>query len=499
MPSREDNGGVTVPGTVNPGGTQGGAQPGTQTGTTGGAAGSGAVDPGSVSTPDGTGGSTTVTADGTPVPCDVASVVATRCHGCHGPTPMGGAIKLTSHEDWMRQSPIYDPTKKVYEVAQIRINDGSMPQGGMLQTDELATLNEWLAGGAAAGTAADATCVIEGTGTGTTETGDGTGTSTTGPSVGTQGECDAAGAYDPLVARDGETCWDFPVHAPGNTQTPFTVQPNESYNEWVYDVPWPAGHIATRFGADFDNIQVLHHWLAFEQNTPDPAGTVRPNVTGTTLGTEAGLIGGWAVGGCNVEFPEQMGLELPSSGKIMIQWHHYNSTGAPQPDGTKVQFCTVPASAKPNIGGLTWLGTENFNGLLGMPQGENEFTGTCINDSTGPITIVAFLPHMHEIGIHMKSELQRAGTSTWETVFDQPFDFNWQVHYNMDPHIVMQPNDVIRSTCTFFNDTGANVAFGQSTKAEMCYQFAFSYPAGALDNGVPSLIGATNTCWQFGE
>jgi hypothetical protein len=49
------------------------------------------------------------------------------------------------------------------------------------------------------------------------------------------------------------------------------------------------------------------------------------------------------------------------------------------------------------------------------------------------------------------------------------------------------------------NGTTLPVGFGQSTKAEMCYQFAFSYPAGALDNAVPSLIGATNTCWQFGE
>jgi hypothetical protein len=30
----------------------------------------------------------------------------------------------------------------------------------------------------------------------------------------------------------------------------------------------------------------------------------------------------------------------------------------------------------------------------------------------------------------------------------------------------------------------------------MCYQFAFSYPAGALEKpGNFSLIGATNTCW----
>jgi hypothetical protein len=29
----------------------------------------------------------------------------------------------------------------------------------------------------------------------------------------------------------------------------------------------------------------------------------------------------------------------------------------------------------------------------------------------------------------------------------------------------------------------------------MCYNFTMAYPAHALENGVPSLIGATNTCW----
>ena len=98
----------------------------------------------------------------------------------------------------------------------------------------------------------------------------------------------------------------------------------------------------------------------------------------------------------------------------------------------------------------------------------------------------------------MKSEVKYGG-APYVTVFDKPFQFDYQVHYMLDTPIVMAPNDVIKSTCTFFNDTGANVAFGQSSEQEMCYQFAFSYPYGALDNGVLSLIGATNVCWQFGE
>jgi len=216
---------------------------------------------------------------------------------------------------------------------------------------------------------------------------------------------------------------------------------------------------------------------------------------GTTLGESAELIGGWAVGGCNVEFGAEMGLKLPSTGKIMIQWHHYNNTGTNQSDGTLIQFCTVPAGARPNVGGLTFLGTENFNGLAGMPAGRSsDFGGTCLNDSGGPITIMGWNPHMHLLGVHMKSVVQKANGQT-ETIFDHPFLFDHQVNYFLNPGYTLQPGDRITSTCTFNNTTAAPVAFGQSTKQEMCYQFAFAYPYGALNNGVLSLIGATNTCW----
>jgi hypothetical protein len=61
---------------------------------------------------------------------------------------------------------------------------------------------------------------------------------------------------------------------------------------------------------------------------------------------------------------------------------------------------------------------------------------------------------------------------------------------------VIKPGEKVRAECTFNNTTQMEVDFGQSSKMEMCYQFAFSYPAGALDKpGNASLIGANNTCW----
>jgi hypothetical protein len=94
----------------------------------------------------------------------------------------------------------------------------------------------------------------------------------------------------------------------------------------------------------------------------------------------------------------------------------------------------------------------------------------------------------------MRSEFLRAAGGT-EVFFDQPFAFDDQIHYTLEPRPVMQTGDDVVTTCTFFNDTGRNVTFGESTNMEMCYQLTYSYPAGALDNGVISLVGALNTCW----
>jgi hypothetical protein len=311
-------------------------------------------------------------------------------------------------------------------------------------------------------------------------------------------QCKLEDAFKPLVPRVGETCYEFQMHD-GDGTSPFMVPVDESYNEFFFEIPWGADEVATRFGQILDNDQVLHHWLGFTTTDGTP-GQIDRLVTGTQLGESATLFGGWASGGCNVEFPADMGLLLDDPGKqVMFQWHHYNFTGVPQPDSTKIQICTVPTAMRKNIGSVTWLGTEDLggNGLLGggMPPGvESKFSGTCLNETAEPITIVSFLPHMHRIGKNMYTEVIRAGGAV-EKVFDEPFRNDYQAYYALNPFVTLMPGDKIRAECTFFNNTSGNVAFGQSTDQEMCYQFAFSYPAGALDNAAISAVGATNTCF----
>jgi hypothetical protein len=448
------------------------------------------------------------------MPCAVDTVVKSGCQTCHGATPLAGApMSLLTEADFTRDytakttTQLKGTTMKMYELARIRINREMgtlpMPQSGTLAPDAFATLNGWLQMGAPAGAAC--------TGTGAAGMG-----ATHNPMMGTAGQgsasggmggvvmqqmgastqCDDPKAFDPLVANteEGETCWDFQTHgqsAPGDTSK-FTVPPDESYNQFYFDVPWPAGSVSTRFGGDLDNKAVLHHWLMFTQGISTPAGTVSPNVTGTTLldgGAE--LIAGWAIGGCSTTYPKDVGVSLPDSGTIMIQWHHFNSTGTPQPDGSKVQICTVPAGTRAHTAGLTFLGTENIN----IPGGgTGDATTTCTNNSGSPITIVGFTPHMHTIGSNMRTVVNHKGGMD-EDIFDKPFVFDQQINYMMNPVYNLMPGDSLTTTCTWQNPNPGSVGFGQSTTSEMCYQFTVAYPYGALNNGVPSLIGATNTCW----
>jgi len=310
--------------------------------------------------------------------------------------------------------------------------------------------------------------------------------------------CAASDARDPLVPRDGETCYELIAHNGGWEGDPLEVLQDEHIDQLYYGIPWPEGSVATRFGAQQDDRTSLHRWLLFESNSGTP-GLVERNAFGVPFSTDATLIAGWSVGGCNVELPSDMGIELasPSSGKtLMVQWHYLNLTGENQHDASRIQICVVPRSERRHVGSITILGTEDVGGVDGMPVGvESTYAGTCLNRTAEPITIVALWPHMHLLGTGAHAELIASdGTAT--SVFDKPFRHDENVHYAMTPQLVVAPGERLRTSCTYFNSSPQVVRYGISVLQETCYQLAFSYPAGALDKPMLyGLIGATNICW----
>jgi len=416
------------------------------------------------------------------LPCDVEQIIAAKCQTCHGVEPIGGApMPLTKASDFSAQmtsrTTLPGQNMSVTALVRTRIHDASkpMPPGALLPDNERALITAWLDRGAPQAAAGEATCNAP---------------QPTQP----------AQPSEPPPNPDGTRCYTFRNHGqpvPGDT-TPYTILPGEQYVSFYYTAPWKEASELVRWRTLYDNRKVLHHWLFYSTLGNSMDGSFLPSI-GTHIGDAAQLIAGWAVGGNDVSMPEGVGLRLPAPGAgLMVEFHFYNTGVAPELDTSAIELCVVPAGSLEHTAGMTWLGTENFNGPLGMPpKVGSSFEGTCLPSRTGmnatdPIHIFTLWPHMHKHGRNMRSVINRADGRR-EEVFNKPFDFNFQITYPAE--IDLYPGDTITSTCDFFNTSNAPVAFGPSSDQEMCYQFAFSYPAGALDNGIPSLVGATNTCW----
>ena len=292
----------------------------------------------------------------------------------------------------------------------------------------------------------------------------------------TKSECDGVAATQPLVPREGETCYEFRVHGAEATDA-FTVPAGESINRFHYDVPWPAGTTATRFGADLDNVDVVHHLLVLETASPAPAGVVsEPPQLG--YGEDTALLTSWKVGGCHLAMPDGVAMELPDSGRmIAVAWHHFNDSGAPQLDRSAVQICTVPGGTRADVADMVWVPVDPDS----VEGTTNRVDTHCPNESSTPVTLLALWSGLGGIA-EMRTEILRVDGST-EPVFEGQVGLAAKMQRRFDPAPLLAPSDSIQTTCT--------VPFGSPSDGR-CGQFALAYPANTL--GTPTGSATPRTC-----
>jgi hypothetical protein len=90
----------------------------------------------------------------------------------------------------------------------------------------------------------------------------------------------------------------------------------------------------------------------------------------------------------------------------------------------------------------------------------------------------------------MKFEVLRGG-QVIKTLRDEPFNFEEQVSTSLPEPLELKTGDVVRTICSFNNDTGKTVTFGENTGNEMCFNFSTYYPKGALSctGGFGAIVG----------
>ncbi|HVW26202.1 MAG TPA: hypothetical protein VHC69_12585 [Polyangiaceae bacterium] len=520
------------------GGNQQQDQPGLNLGGAAGtpAVGTTPVGAGGVAVGVGAGGSTSVTQ---PPPTQTytgtcPASIFTQCKACHdGNGTAGTPMGLVYWEDFHAPSPT-NPSQQIYQILSARLHSTTptpMPPQGQLDAATLATIDAWTQAGApdcagftnkpgATGTGGASSTGAGGTSNPGGGAAPGVGGSTIAPpggggtSTGTGGTTGAppgmAGSIDPsYLSADGSY---FVKAPPGNTPvgpdaagadycfnvlahgtqmpltsdtSPFSVKASEFYHDFQQKVPYTKPFWAVSTKPIIDNNKVLHHWLLFQMGSP---GTDGSNTDEIGLQLNNAMLTGWAPGGNPLDMPAGVGLEMPAvGGYLLIEFHYYNTTGTTQQDRSGVRICGTYTQPT-NPASLTWLGTESIN----IPANSmGTATGNCTTwKKSGDVHFLQTVPHMHKLGTHMKTVINRSGGGQ-DILVDQPFEFSDQRAYAID--IVAHAQDTFTTTCTWMNTTSAAVSFGTSTTAEMCYNFVVYYPAHALD-GVGGIEGSSNMC-----
>ncbi len=400
----------------------------------------------------------------TPLPPEVQAIIDARCASCHAAAPQFGAPMSLVTWEAMHAPATTAPGTPVFEVVGMRIHDAArpMPGTGMLPASELATLDAWIAAGAPPGT----------------------------------GETMMTPPPD-MVGPEFLPCppsATFVAHAPGDPRAPFRLPAGAASSGnttmcFAYAAPFGATTQGTAFAPIIDDPRVLHHWIIFAADALPPGVSVGDAwECGATGGLASGVqfLTGWAPGGQNQLLPDDMGRELPDAGGfVILQVHYWNVAGYTDvADQSGVALCTTD-TPRPHEIGTSTLGSLNI--AIQPREIGHAVVGTCTPDITAPVTIVGSGPHMHTHGVTFLSEVLRGGDPTRiePLVSIGRWDFNSQTGYAPPGGaMVIEPGDVIRTTCTFDNGTDSPIYFGERTEDEMCFNFVSAYPTGALATAV---------------
>jgi hypothetical protein len=189
------------------------------------------------------------------------------------------------------------------------------------------------------------------------------------------------------------------------------------------------------------------------------------------------------------EYPPGMAAKLKGATGLRTQVHYLNTSLNELHAQVGLKLTKVDPSTVNQ-----WVGQMHFNRVaMQIAPGDGQvLTTSCSIPSTfGPIGLVSAVSHMHRRGVHFVAE-----TSTGQSLFDTTeWDEAPPVNYN--PPVTVNPGESIKWTCTYNNDTGATLTFGDSAvKNEMCIYIArfISSPNGDdLTCEVPGPVGVAKS------
>lgn len=195
----------------------------------------------------------------------------------------------------------------------------------------------------------------------------------------------------------------------------------------------------------------------------------------TNCSASTGLLGtvmlyASGVGTSPLDLPVDVGIRLAKGTQIHLNLHLYNASDQTL-GGDSAILVKAQSTPPPMLAEMVFAGTSNFE----IPSNNQPYTKTTTCSENKSYTLFAVWPHMHKLAIHQKVELIQGGTPT--VLHDLAYDFVEQKYYMKMPEVQVQQGNQLRVSCTWVNNTGSTVRFGDGSNEEMCFTGLYRYPA----------------------
>lgn len=210
-----------------------------------------------------------------------------------------------------------------------------------------------------------------------------------------------------------------------------------------------------------------HHEVISISTTSSPLGDY--DCSAQQVATEMEMLYAAGIMTDDLVFPTGVAFHLKAGQYINLNLHLFNATDAAIAGTSGVEVKTIAAADVVHEADMTFSGTATIS----VPADGQPHTaqGGCTANrlASTDLHVFALWPHMHQIATHQMFSVNGA------PVLDTPYTFTEQKNYPMN-EMVIHPSDAIQTTCTYVNNTGATVNFGDQSTDEMCFTGMYKYP-----------------------
>ena len=173
------------------------------------------------------------------------------------------------------------------------------------------------------------------------------------------------------------------------------------------------------------------------------------------------------VGTDELSFPPGVAMRVKAGQYINLNLHLFNVGDDTLAGTSGVLVKTLPASEVRHEADMTFTGNLSFS--IPSDGRPHEVRGGCTLPRDWHV--FAMWPHMHQHAIHHRVTLD--GT---RVLLDDHFEFGEQKNYPMD--VLLPAGSRLDTVCTYVNNTGVPLTFGDSSNQEMCFTGMYRWPAG---------------------